>query len=221
MQTNSKKTTVTVTLAALFSAMAFLVSLIFHLPIIPAVNFLKYDPMDAVLSLEALVLGPVPAILSTLVVTVIRIPFGSSGLIGALMNFLSSASFVLPVGLIYRYKKSLYGALAGLGCSVISETVIMLLWNYLITPLYMGVGRDVVVSLMLPGFLPFNFIKALANAVLTFLLYKPMITVLRKANLIPKSESVPRNKTLPLILNIVGIVLLAVGVICLIVFKII
>ena len=222
METKTKKTTVTLTLAALFSAIAFLVSLIFHLPIIPAVNFLKYDPMDAVLTLEALVLGPVPAVLSTLVVTVIRIPFGSSGLIGALMNFLSSVSFVLPAGLIYRYKKTLGGALIGLGCSVLSETVIMLLWNYLITPLYMGVAREVVVSLMLPGFLPFNFIKAAANAVITFLLYKPMMTVLRKTGLIPKSEtSHAGNSTLPLILNIAALLILAAGVASLFIFHII
>ena len=221
MQTNTNKTTVTITLAALFSALAFLVSVLFHLPIIPAVSFLKYDPMDAVLTLEALVLGPVPAILSTLVVTVIRIPFGSSGLIGALMNFLSSVSFVLPAGVIYKYKKTLSGALIGLGCSILSETVVMMLWNYLITPLYMGVGRDVVVSLMLPGFLPFNLIKALANAAITFLLYKPMMTVLRKANLIPKGSMTASNRTLPLVLNISAGILLAIGIVSLFIFKII
>ena len=225
MQNNEKnfgkKTTVTITLAALFSAIAFLVSLIFHLPIIPAVNFLKYDPMDAVLTIEALVLGPIPAALSTLVVTVIRIPFGSSGLIGALMNFLSSISFVLPAGLIYRYKKTLNGALLGLACSVIGETALMMLWNYLITPLYMGVSREAVAALMLPGFLPFNFIKAFANAVLTFLLYKPVITGLRRAGLIPKSEPRDGNKTLPVVIYVICLLLLAAGIVSLFVFKII
>ncbi len=217
----SKKTTVTLTLAAMFSALAFLSSLIFHIPLIPAVNFLKYDPMDAILTIEALVLGPVPAVLSTLAVTVIRIPFGSSGLIGALMNFLSSISFVLPIGIIYKYRRRLAGALIGLGCSIVSETVIMLLWNYLISPLYMGVSREAIVSLMLPGFLPFNLIKATVNTALTYLLYKPVMTGLRKAGTLPKSENKVKNRTLPIILNIVCILILAAGIICLFAFKVV
>lgn len=217
----SRKTTVTITLAAIFSALAFLSSIIFHLPLIPSVSFLKYDPMDAILTIEALVLGPIPAILSTLVVTVIRIPFGSSGLIGALMNFLSSISFVLPSGIIYKYRRNLSGALIGLGCSIISETVIMLLWNYLISPLYMGVSREDIVKLMLPGFLPFNLIKATVNAALTFLLYKPMMTGLRMAGVIPKFESKSDGKILPIIINIACILFLAVGIICLFVFNVI
>lgn len=216
-----RKKTVTITLAAIFSALAFLSSLIFHLPLIPAVSFLKYDPMDAILTIEALVLGPIPAALSTLVVTVIRIPFGSSGLIGALMNFLSSMSFVMPAGIIYKYRRSLQGALIGLGCSVVSETVIMLLWNYLISPLYMGVSREAIVGLMLPGFLPFNLIKAAVNAALTFLLYKPMMTGLRKAGVLPKSDSKPHGGILPIIINVLCVILLAAGIICLFVFKIV
>ena len=48
----------------------------------------------------------------------------------------------------------------------------MLLWNYLITPLYMGYPREAVAELLLPAFLPFNLLKSGLNSGITFLLYK-------------------------------------------------
>ena len=68
-------------------------------------------------------------------------------------------------------------------------TGVMLLWNYLITPLYMNVPRDVVVAMLPTAFLPFNLVKALMNGALTMLLYKPVVTALRKARLVPEHES--------------------------------
>ncbi|HPZ22469.1 MAG TPA: ECF transporter S component, partial [Bacillota bacterium] len=38
-------------------------------------------------------------------------------------------------------------------------------------------------------FLPFNLIKSGLNAALTMLLYKPVVTALRKRNLVPKRET--------------------------------
>ena len=53
----------------------------------------------------------------------------------------------------------------------------------------MGIDRSVVVSMLLPTFLPFNLLKGAINAALTILLYKPIITALRKARMIPESSS--------------------------------
>ena len=57
----------------------------------------------------------------------------------------------------------------------------MMLWNWLLTPLYMGVPREEVVKLLLPAFLPFNFIKGGLNAAITILLYKPALSALGRA----------------------------------------
>jgi riboflavin transporter FmnP len=59
----------------------------------------------------------------------------------------------------------------------------MILWNYLITPMYMGVPREAVVEMLVPVFLPFNLIKGGANAALTLLLYKPVIYALKRMKL--------------------------------------
>lgn len=219
----SKSTTVTLVLAALFAALAFMTVFILRIPFVPAVGFLKYEAKDAVLALEALILGPVPAVLSSVVISLIEmVTISDTGIIGAVMNILSSCAFILPVGIIYKYRKNISGAVIGLVCSVICETVVMLLWNYLISPLYMGISREAITELLLPGFLPFNAVKATINAAITFLLYKPIITVLRKAGLLPKREDggEKKNPTLPIVLNVICALLLAAAIIALIVSKV-
>ena len=64
----------------------------------------------------------------------------------------------------------------------------MMFWNYLIAPIYMGYPREAIVELLLPAFLPFNLIKGGLNAAITMLLYKPVVTVLRRSNLIESKQ---------------------------------
>ena len=80
----------------------------------------------------------------------------------------------------------------GLISGVIVMTGMMLLWNYLVTPLYMGTPREAVAAMLLPVFLPFNLIKGGINAALTMLIYKPITRALRAAHLLPEREDAPR-----------------------------
>ena len=64
----------------------------------------------------------------------------------------------------------------------------MMLWNYLIAPIYMGYPREAIVELLLPAFLPFNLIKGGLNAAITMLLYKPVVVALRRSNLIESKQ---------------------------------
>ena len=64
----------------------------------------------------------------------------------------------------------------------------MMLWNYLIAPIYMGYPRETIVELLIPAFLPFNLIKGGLNAAITMLLYKPVVTALRGLNLIESKQ---------------------------------
>ena len=56
----------------------------------------------------------------------------------------------------------------------------------------MGVDRGVVAGMLLPTFIPFNAVKGSMNAALTLLLYKPVVSVLRRMKLMPPSEKTPR-----------------------------
>ena len=77
----------------------------------------------------------------------------------------------------------------GLTLGVVCLTAVMLLWNFLITPIYTGYPREVVTAMLLPVFLPFNLAKGGMNMAVTLLLYKPIVTALRRARLAPPSHS--------------------------------
>ena len=207
-----KKTkTAYLTLAALFSALAYLTVFVFRIPFIPAVGWLKFEAKDCVIALESLILGPSYGVMTSLIVSLLEmVTISDTGPIGALMNFLSTCSFVLPVGLMYKYKKSAKTAVIGLCFSVVLTTALMLMWNYFITPLYLNTPRELIVSLLLPGFLPFNLIKYTINACLTYILYKPLITVLRKSRMLPESShKTPSTKGAVAVYIICSIVVLA------------
>lgn len=86
------------------------------------------------------------------------------------------------------------GAVIGLLSGMAMMVGVMLLWNYYITPIYMGYPREAVKELLLPAFLPFNLIKGSINVVITFLLYRPIVVALHRANLVEDSlEFVERS----------------------------
>ncbi|MED9970835.1 MAG: ECF transporter S component [Ruminococcus sp.] len=158
---------------------------------IPGIGgFLTYEPKDVVLTIGAFIFGPVAGLIMSLVVCFVEmITVSSTGPIGLLMNFLSSGIFVGVASVIYYRKKTMSRAIIGLISAVIAMTAMMLLWNYIVTPLYMGVTREQVLAMFIPLLIPFNLLKASLNAALVLLLYKGVVTALRKSGLVPKRET--------------------------------
>ena len=176
-------------LLAMLAAVAYLLSFS-KVSLIPAAPFLSYEPMDVAITIGGFLLGPLAALVISLVAATIEmLTIGDTGIIGFLMNFLSSACFACTAAYMYKRKHSVGGAVWGLLLGSVSMIAVMLLWNWLITPLYMGVSRPVVVSMLIPVFLPFNALKAGFNSALTLMLYKPLVSALRKTGLIPKTSS--------------------------------
>lgn len=170
---------------------------------IPVVLFLKYDPKDIIIALGGLIWGPLTSLAVSVIVSVIEMmTISDTGIWGCIMNILSSCSFACTAAIIYIKKRTLAGAVAGLagGCGVM--LLVMLLWNYLVAPIYMGYPREAVAELLLPAFLPFNLLKGGLNAAATFMLYKPVVTALRKSGYL--SEGIGSAKRKP-----VGIFLIA------------
>ena len=172
-------------LAAMYAALAYIVMVAIHIHLIAAAPFLTYDPKDVILAVCGFTLGPIPALMTTTVVSLLEmLTVSTTGPIGFVMNLLSSASFVLPAAVLYARKRTLRSAAAGLTLGVALAVIMMLLWNYFITPLYMGTPREAVAAMLLPVFLPFNLIKAALNAAITMLVYKPVSRGLRRAGLL-------------------------------------
>ena len=183
------------TMMAMLCAIALVAVAVCRIPIIPAVDFITYDPKDIVLTIGGYLFGPVSALVMCLAVSFVEMVKEeyqvelNKGYIGFIMNFLSSAAFACTATYFYKRKHSIRHAIFGLVLGTVFMTAIMLLWNYIITPIYMGVPREQVVPLLIPAILPVNLLKGGINTALTLLLYKPIVTALRKANLIPQSEN--------------------------------
>ena len=165
---------------AMLSAFAFLARLVFKIP----VSFLTFDIKDTVIALGGLVFGPASGVVIALLVSLIEMIISETGPIGFVMNFVSSATFAGVAALIYKYKRTFNGAIIGLFSSVVATTAVMLLMNVVLTPIYQGVPRSVVISMLPTLFLPFNFAKTLLNAAIILLIYKPVVMALRKAKIV-------------------------------------
>ncbi len=203
------KTKTLTTLAAL-CALSYLVMMVGRIPLVPAVGFLKYDPKDVVITIGGFLFGPMAAFFISLVVSVVEmLTVSDTGPIGLLMNVLSTCAFACTAAAIYKKNRTQKGAVLGLLAGVVLMTLVMLLWNYFITPLYLNYPREAVAAMLLPGFLPFNLIKSTLNAAITMLLYKPLVNGLRRANLLPKRDGVPAQGRVSVGVILVSLLILA------------
>ena len=197
----------TVATLAMLCAIAFVAKLISK--VFPEVaGFLSFDLKDVVIVIGGFILGPLAAAVISVIVSVIEmLTVSTTGPIGLVMNVLASCSFACVAAIIYRRDHRMKGAIIGLIAGILCMTAMMLLWNWLITPIYMKVDRAIVVGMLLPTFLPFNLLKGGMNAALAMLLYKPVVTALRKAHLVPESSAGKRSARWGVVL--VSVVLLA------------
>ena len=153
-------------------------------------GFLSLDFKDVFISIVALLYGPFYGIISVLSVALIEfVTISSTGLYGLVMNILSSGTFALVTGFVYKYKRNFSGAIISAVACVISVTSIMLLANIFITPLYFQMPREAVIDMLPTVLLPFNLCKALLNSALMLLLYKPITQALKKSKLIPAGNT--------------------------------
>ena len=183
MNTKTKK----MTMIAMLVAASFVAVSLFRIPI---VLFLKYEPKDVIITIGGFLFGPFTSFLVSLFVSIIEMmTISDTGIIGAIMNFLASVSYACTASFIYKKYHTKTGAMLGLASGAFCTTIVMLLWNYLITPLYMGMEREFVAAMLIPYFLPFNLLKAGINSGIILFIYKPVVQALRKVQLVESSNS--------------------------------
>ena len=186
---NRKKlTTKELTTLAMLTAIAYALVATVRIPI---VLFLKYEPKDVVITIGGFLMGPGAVLASSFVVALIEMfTISETGIIGCIMNLLSTCSFAFTAAYVYKRRHTMAGAIAGLVTGTVVMVTTMLLWNYLITPLYMtGTSRSDIAGMLVPVFLPFNLLKAGLNSASILLLYKPVVNGLRRAGLLPVSTA--------------------------------
>lgn len=180
---NSQKTK-KIVIIGLFTALAFVVSAV--LPI--KVSFLTLDFKDAVSTICGMFFGPISGIVCALIVPFIEATYSGTGMYGLIMNIISSVTLVGISSTIYKYKKTIWGAVIGLATAAVATMGIMTLANILITPHYLHIkmgmdleaARQTVKALLPTTIIPFNIIKSVLNASIAMLLYKPISRMLKK-----------------------------------------
>ncbi len=203
-----------IALLGMFCALAYAFTLLGNLIPISVAGFLSYDPKDIIVAIAGFILGPAYAIAIAVVVAILElITISSTGIIGCIMNIISTASFAGVASLIYKKYHSAGGAIFGLIASSLCTTALMILWNIFITPYYMHVPREAIYEMLLPVFLPFNLIKSGINASITILIYKPIVKALRKAKIIEPSKN-GRGARSSIAITLVSLFVLATLVFC-------
>lgn len=206
------------TIIGLFVALAYAVSAV--LPI--KVSFLTLDFKDVISTICGMFFGPVTGIACAIIVPFMEfITTSETGVYGLIMNLLSSVSFVAISTLVYKNRKTIGGAILGLGTALSTTLAVMLLANLFITPYYMGVTQEAVIALIPKLIFPFNLIKLILNSGLIMLIYKPVSRVLKKMGLsksvvsanVSKSDDKAKNRTRSLIVTLASTVIVILAII--------
>lgn len=185
----------TIVKVGILSALAAIIAVFeFMLPLLPP--FLKLDFSEIPALLAAFSLGPASAALVELIKNLLHLFTTQTMGIGELANFLVGISYVIPVGIIYKYNKSRKGALTGLTAGTASMVAFASIFNYFILlPLYakvLGFPTDAVVkmgteinkhivdvkTLIALGIVPFNLVKGVIISILVLLIYKRVSPIL-------------------------------------------
>lgn len=153
------------------------------------------DLSDIPALIGAFALGPATGVIIELIKNVLQLLSTSTAGIGELANFLIGASYVWIAGFIYKYKRTKKGAISAYIISSIVMGVVAMIVNYFILlPLFetfMPLDQLIAsfseflpfiqtkLDVVLYNVLPFNVIKGLVVGLVTMVVYKKLIPVLK------------------------------------------
>ena len=181
--------------AAMLSAVAVVLQYIeFSIPIMP--SFIKMDLSDLPALIGSFSMGPLYGVIIALVKNLLHLLRTSTGGIGELSNFLLSALFVLPAGLIYQRNKTRKRAIIGAVVGAVCMAVFSVITNFFIVyPVYTAfMPMETIIAMyqaILPKIkdgdllsclvifnMPFTFVKAMLSVAITLLIYKPLSPII-------------------------------------------
>lgn len=156
-------------------------------------SFLDMQISDLPALLGGFALGPTAGSIIIIVKCCLKMPFTGTACVGELADIIIGIANVLPASLVYKYMKNRKGAIIGLVVGTFTAVVVSLFTNWLILiPFYANnFGMAAVVGMMqalypditeatvynyyLPlAVLPFNLLRCLVCAIVTYFTYKPL-----------------------------------------------
>jgi riboflavin transporter FmnP len=164
--------------------------------VFPAVPFYKLDLSNLPVLLGTFAMGPFIGSVILLIKSATGLLFTTSQGVGELADFLLGFAMILPVGLLYRHRKTRGTAVLGMGIGAITATIAGVLLNYFVLiPFFValfGIPVDTIIGMgtnMFPAVdslwsfvllitAPFNIIKWSLISLVTGLIYKPLSPIL-------------------------------------------
>ena len=168
----------------------------FSIPIILP-SFLAMDFSELPALIAAFTMGPVSGVVVCLIKNLVNLPSSGKGGEGELCNFLMGVTFVVPAGLIYKFRKDRVGAVLGSLVGAVVMAVLSLPINLFISypayAVFYNMTTDKVMDMYqaivpwvktLPQALlifnmPFTFCKAMCSVIITFVIYKRISPIIK------------------------------------------
>lgn len=159
---------------AMLCALSIIFMLLIRFPLIPSAPFLEYEPADMPILIGAFLYGPLSGLVITVVVSIIQAitVSAASGWIGLVMHIISTGTFVVIAGLIYKKFHTFLGAIIAAVCGCLCMTLIAIPLNLIFTVKFLGVPYDVVKGMIPTAIIPFNIIKSGINSIIGLIVYK-------------------------------------------------
>lgn len=192
-------TTKNIALIAMFGALAG-VLMIFELPLpFIAPSFYGLDLSEVPVMVGTFALGPLAGVAIEVVKILVKLVLKptSTGFVGELANFTFGCVMVVSAGLIYKYRRTRKGAMAGLAVGTVLFAIVGIIGNALVMiPFYgnfmpidnilaAGAAINPAVSsiwtfaVVCVG--PFNLVKGVVVSLITVLVYKRVSVVIHGA----------------------------------------
>ena len=168
----------------------------FSIPIILP-SFLAMDFSELPALIAAFTMGPVSGVVVCLIKNLVNLPSSGTGGAGELCNFLMGVTFVVPAGLIYKFRKdrvdAVLGSLVGAVVMAVLSLPINLFISYPAYAVFYNMTTDKVMDMYqaivpwvktLPQALlifnmPFTFCKAMCSVIITFVIYKRISPIIK------------------------------------------
>lgn len=193
-------TTGNIAVMAVLTAISYVLYMFvkFPLPFFPPWLDVQISDLPALLG--GFAINPLASVIIIVAKCLLKMPFTSTACVGECADIFVGIAFVLPASLIYHISKGRKNAIVGMIVGTASAIVVSLLTNWLIlvpfyawqfgngnsavgmqiivgavSTLYSGVTVDNFYAFYLPiGVLPFNLLRCVLCAVISYFTYKPL-----------------------------------------------
>ena len=194
IKTQSVNKTAKITIIAILGSLSAIL-MFFEIPLpFIAPDFYKLDFSELPVLIGGFCFGPLTALIIEVVkILLILVLKGTITMgVGELANLAIGCSFVIPATLIYKYKRTKFGAVVGMVVGTFCMTAFGALANGIVLlPTYvaafnMDIGAivdmgksihksiDSIFKFCLLTVAPFNFFKGTVTSIITYIVYKPL-----------------------------------------------